>query len=41
MSVIMAAASAMRETVLWMLHQPGENKRVSSSCGSLSLLPAS
>ena len=37
----MAAASARRETVLWLPHQPGENKRVCSSYGSLSLFTAS
>ena len=41
---VMAAASARRETVvtvLWPPFQPGENKRVCSSHGSWSLLPAS
>ena len=37
----MAAASARRETVLRPLSQPGENKLVCSSYGSLNLLPAS
>ena len=38
--------SVMREDkteclLLWLLHQPGESKRVCSSYGSSSLLPAS
>ena len=36
-----AAVSARREAVLWLPCQPGENKRVCSSYGSSSLLPAS
>ena len=36
-----AAASARRETVLWLPCQSGETKRVSRSYSSLSLLPAS
>ena len=37
----MAAASARREAVFWLLCQPGENKPVCSSHSSLHLLPAS
>ena len=36
-----AAASARRKAVLWLPCQPGDNKHVCSSYGSLSLLPAS
>ena len=36
-----AAVSARKEAVLWPPCQPGENKRVCSSCGSSHLLPAS
>ena len=34
-------ASARREAVLWLPHEPGENEHVCSSQGPLSLLPAS
>ena len=37
----MAAASARRETMLWLPCQPGENKCVCISYGSSHLLPAS
>ena len=36
-----AATTARREAVLWLPCQPGKNKRVCSSYGSSSLLPAS
>ena len=40
-AVAMAAASASRETAIWLLCQTGENKPVCSSHGSSNLLPAS
>ena len=36
-----ADAATSRKAVLWLLCQPGENKRVCSSYGSSSLLPSS
>ena len=41
MAIAMAAVSGRREAVLWLSCQPGENKRICSSYGSLSLLLAS
>ena len=38
---IMAAASARRETLLWLQCQPGGNKHVCTSYSSPPLLPAS
>lgn len=38
---VAAAASVRREAELWLPRQPGENKSMCSSCGSLSLLPGS
>ena len=38
---IMAAASARRETLLWLQCQPGGNKHLCSSYSSSPLLPAS
>ena len=40
-AAVMVAASARRETELWLLCQPGENEHVCSSYGSLNLFPAS
>ena len=36
----MAAASARKEVVSWLLFQPGENKRVCTSYSASNLLPA-
>ena len=41
MTASTAAASARREAVLWLPCQPGENKCLCISYGSLHLLPAS